>query len=154
MLKRLRTLFSSPAEPGQHQRSHSFTECRLAAAALLVEAAGMDSDFDAAERTRIGQLIQAQFELAPDEAEDLLVEAEKAATASVEWHGFTSAIKGGFDHAERVQLIEMLWEVAYVDGELHDYEASLLRRITGLLYVSDRESGEARKRVLARLGLG
>jgi uncharacterized tellurite resistance protein B-like protein len=47
----------------------------------------------------------------------------------------------------------MLWEVAYADGTLHDYEASLLRRITGLLYVSDRESGEARKRVLARLGL-
>jgi len=50
-------------------------------------------------------------------------------------------------------VIEMLWEVAYADGQLHDYEANLLRRITGLLYVSDRESGEARKRVLARLGL-
>jgi uncharacterized tellurite resistance protein B-like protein len=47
----------------------------------------------------------------------------------------------------------MMWEVAYADGALHDYEASLLRRVTGLLYVSDRESGEARKRVLARLGL-
>jgi uncharacterized tellurite resistance protein B-like protein len=50
-------------------------------------------------------------------------------------------------------VIEMLWEVAYADGRLHDYEASLLRRVTGLLYVSDRDSGEARKRVLARLGL-
>ena len=47
----------------------------------------------------------------------------------------------------------MLWEVVYADGELHDYEASLLRRIAGLLYVPDRESGEARKRVLARLGV-
>jgi uncharacterized tellurite resistance protein B-like protein len=45
----------------------------------------------------------------------------------------------------------MLWEVAYADGQLHDYEASLLRRIAGLIYVGDRESGEARKRVLARL---
>ena len=47
----------------------------------------------------------------------------------------------------------MLWDVAYADGELHDLEASLLRRIGGLLYVSDRERGEARKRVLARRGL-
>ncbi len=154
MLDRIRALFSPADEPGKQQRRHSFAECQLAAAALLVEAAEMDSDFDAAERVRIGQLIQAQFELAPDEAEDLLAEAEKAAAASVAWHGFTSAIKDGFDHAERVQLIEMLWEVVYVDGQLHDYEASLLRRITGLLYVSDRESGEARKRVLARLGSG
>jgi uncharacterized tellurite resistance protein B-like protein len=50
-----------------------------------------------------------------------------------------------------VDLIEMVWEVAYADGELHDYEANLLRRLGGLLYVSDRERGEARKRVLARL---
>ena len=47
----------------------------------------------------------------------------------------------------------MLWEVAYADGELHDYEANLMRRVTGLLFVSDQESGEARKRALERLGL-
>ena len=63
------------------------------------------------------------------------------------------AVKDGFDQEERIRLIEMLWEVAYADGELHDYEASLMRRITGLLYISDRDSGEARQRVLARLGL-
>ena len=52
---------------------------------------------------------------------------------------------------ERIELIEMIWEVVYADGELHDYEANLLRRLGGLLYVSDRERGDARKRVLARL---
>ena len=43
-------------------------------------------------------------------------------------------------------MMEMLWEVAYADGELHDYEANLMRQVTGLLYVTDRESGDARKR--------
>ena len=47
----------------------------------------------------------------------------------------------------------MLWEVVYADGVLHDYEASLLRRIAGLIYVSGRESGIARQQVLRRLGL-
>ena len=51
-----------------------------------------------------------------------------------------------------VMLMEMLWEVVYADGELHDYEANLLRRTAGLLHVSDQESGAARKRVLARMG--
>ena len=87
------------------------------------------------------------------EADELLAEAEQAASASVQWQGFTRAVNDGFAPEERIQVIEMLWEVAYADGQLHDYEASLLRRITGLLYVSDRDSGEARKRVLARLGL-
>ena len=50
-------------------------------------------------------------------------------------------------------MIEMLWEVVYADGQLHDYEASLLRRVTGLLYVSDRDSGEARLRVMEKLGI-
>ncbi|MGH6904257.1 MAG: TerB family tellurite resistance protein, partial [Geminicoccaceae bacterium] len=133
--------------------AHSFEERQLAAAALMVEAATMDSAFDAAERARIGELIRERFALGADEAADLIAEAERAVAASVQWHGFTSAIKDGYDHAERVELIEMLWEVAYADGRLHDYEASLLRRIAGLLYVSDRDSGEARKRVRARLGL-
>ena len=152
MLDRIQRLLTG-RPPAAHPAPHSFEERQLAAAALMVEAATMDNTFGADERVRIGELIQDRFGLSTDEAADLIAEAEQAVSASVQWHGFTSAIKGGFDHAERVQLIEMLWEVAYADGELHDYEASLLRRIAGLLYVSDRESGEARKRVLARLGL-
>jgi uncharacterized tellurite resistance protein B-like protein len=150
MLDRLKQLFQPEAEGPS---GHGFDELQLAAAALMVEAATMDSTFDAEERARISRLIQDRFALRAEEASDLVGEAEQMAAASVEWHGFTRAIKNGFDHSERVQLIEMLWEVVYADGELHDYEASLLRRVTGLLYVSDRESGEARKRVLARLGL-
>ena len=152
MLDRLHRLLTG-RPPEAPPAAHSFEERQLAAAALLVEAATMDSSFDAAERGRIAELVQERFALGAAEAADLIAEAERAVAASVQWHGFTSAIKDGFDHAERVALIEMLWEVAYADGRLHDYEASLLRRIAGLLYVSDRESGEARKRVLARLGL-
>ena len=45
----------------------------------------------------------------------------------------------------------MMWAVAFADGNVHDYEANLIRRATGLLHLSDRESGEARKRVLEQL---
>jgi uncharacterized tellurite resistance protein B-like protein len=151
MLERLHRLLTG-RPPQAQAAAHSFEERQLAAAALMVEAATMDDTLDAAERARITSLVQNRFGLSPEDACDLVGEAERAAAASVEWHGFTRAIKEGFDDAERVELIEMLWEVAYADGELHDYEASLLRRIAGLLYVSDRDSGEARKRVLARLG--
>jgi uncharacterized tellurite resistance protein B-like protein len=54
---------------------------------------------------------------------------------------------------ERVAIIEMLWEVVYADGTLHEYEASLLRRVCGLIYVTDQDSGTARKRVLEKMGL-
>jgi uncharacterized tellurite resistance protein B-like protein len=71
----------------------------------------------------------------------------------VQWQRHTRAIVDRFDEAERVGMIEMLWEVVYADGRVDDYEANLLRRVGGLIYVSDRDRGEARKRVEARLGL-
>jgi uncharacterized tellurite resistance protein B-like protein len=123
----------------------------VAAAALMVEAARLDGKFSEEERQRILRLLTERFGLGPFAAERLLAAGEDEAQASVDLHGFTSAIKDGFDHAGRIGLIEMLWAVVYADGELHDYEASLMRRVAGLLYVSDGESAEARERALARL---
>jgi uncharacterized tellurite resistance protein B-like protein len=130
-----------------------FANEHVAAAALMVEAARLDGAFEPAERQRIRELLEQRFHLPPDMAGRLLEQAERTATESVAWQGFTRAIKDALEPEQRVGVIEMLWEVAYADGELHDYEASLLRRVAGLLYVSDRDSGEARLRVMARLGI-
>ena len=62
-------------------------------------------------------------------------------------------VKAAFSQEERIELMEMLWEVVYADGELHHYEANLMRRLAGLLQVSDRDAGSARKRARKRLGL-
>jgi uncharacterized tellurite resistance protein B-like protein len=128
-------------------------DMRLAAAALLVEAAVMDGHFDAAERATVRGLLAARFGLDAGETDELIASAESAVAASHGIFRFTNAIKSHFSDAERIELIEMLWEVAYADGVLDDYEDNLLRRIAGLIYVTDRERGLARKRVLARLGL-
>ena len=123
---------------------------QLAAAALLVEAALMDEAFDDRERRTIERLVVARFGLGEDECRRLIAAAEAAVAESQQLYRFTRVVKDRFAPEERVELIEMLWEVAYADGVLHDYEASLLRRVSGLIYVSDRDSGEARRRVLAR----
>jgi uncharacterized tellurite resistance protein B-like protein len=152
MLDRLKKILS-PAEPTAPKTGRSFEDRQLAAAALMVEAARLDDRFEVKERERILGLLENRFNMSAGDAEALLAEAERESERSVEWQGFTRQLRDGFDYEERVALVEMLWEVAYADGELHDYEASLLRRVTGLLYVSDRDSGEARKRVQGRLGV-
>jgi uncharacterized tellurite resistance protein B-like protein len=129
-----------------------FEQQQIAAAALLIEAARLDGTFDQNERDHLAGVLRKHFELSDADVQALIGEAERSVADSVEWQGFTRTVKDGFDHEGRIAVIEMLWQVAYADGELHDYEASLLRRVAGLIYVSDRESGEARKRVLARLG--
>jgi len=126
---------------------------QLAAAALMVEAARMDSHFDDTERATIARLLQRRFGLSPTETQTLIDEAARAQDDANQLLRFTRTIKDNFDEDERVTLIEMLWEVVYADGVLDDFEANLLRRVGGLLYVSDRDRGLARKRVLKRLGL-
>lgn len=130
-----------------------FTADQVAAAVLMVETARLDGAVQPAERDRIQSLLARRFGLTPWVAAELLARAERTATESVAWQGLTHTLKESLDEAERIEILEMLWEVAYADGALHDYEASLLRRVAGLLYVSDRDNGEARLRVMAKLGI-
>lgn len=125
---------------------------RVAAVALLIEAAVMDGDFDEAERHVIAGLLKDRFGLEPGAVEDLIAAGADAVEGSNQLYAFTRVVKQGFDFEQRIGMIEMLWEVAYADGEVHDFEASLVRRVSGLIHVSDRDSGTARKKVLARLG--
>jgi uncharacterized tellurite resistance protein B-like protein len=150
---RMRRLFGSSEDDTTPAADHDEADKRLAAAALLVETAVMDGDFDEAERATVATLLGERFGLDAAAAEELVGDAEARTSASLGVFRFTAAAKTHFSHDERVELIEMLWEVAYADGVLHDYEDNLLRRVAGLIYVTDRERGEARKRVLDRLGL-
>ncbi len=149
MLSRLKRLFDD-REPTE---SHAHDELQLAAAALLVEAARMDENFDETERTVVHTVLARRFELTASAVEELVEAADGKAAATSQIYGFARTVKDRFSHAERLELVEMLWEVVYADGALHHYEASLLRRIAGLIYVSDRESGAARKVALRRLGI-
>jgi len=126
---------------------------RLACAALMVEAARMDDAVDAEERARIIDLVRWRFSLDETEAEDLLAEAESRMETAVQWHGLAEVIRNNFAETERVQLMDMLWDIVFADGIEHPLEASLMRRIAGLLYVSDIDSGAARKRAMRRHGI-
>ncbi len=128
-------------------------ELQLALTALLVEAAYSDDRFDENERAVIAQLVERRFRLSPAEARQLLAAGESEARRSAELFHFTRTINERLSFEQRIELVEMLWEVAYADGVLDQYEDSLLRRVGGLIYVPDRDRGMARRRVLRRRGL-
>ena len=152
MLRRLLDLVTAgDAGPGPDTVSE---DPHLAAAALMVEAALMDETFDDDERARIVALLEDRFEIAAADAKTLVETASERVTDANHLFGFTRTVNQHFDHEQRVALMEMLWQVAYADGELDHYEANLMRRISGLIHVSDRESGDARKRAQASLGIG
>jgi uncharacterized tellurite resistance protein B-like protein len=135
------------------EKSGRRDELQLALTALLIEAAFSDDHFDEAERTTIARVLERRFNLSVSDARGLLAAGEAAAAESAELFHFTRIINQRLSLEERIELVEMLWEVAYADRVLDDFEDSLLRRVGGLIYVPDRERGMARQRVLVRLGL-
>lgn len=128
-------------------------ELAAAAVALFVESALLDGDFDVEERRAIVAILVERFELLAEDADALIDDALAKPDQANRVFAASQVIRDGFSEEERVDVLEMLWQVAYADGELHDYEANLVRRIAGLLYVKDQDSGRARKRALRRLGL-
>ena len=140
-------------EDGGDRTFSKADEKYVAAAALMVEAGSMDGTFDESERQAILNIARTRFDLSPEEAETLIAEAQSAHDRTNNLLRFTRIIKDRFEPRERIDVMEMLWEVAYADGKIHDYEANLMRRIGGLIYVSDRDNGAARKRAMERAGL-
>jgi uncharacterized tellurite resistance protein B-like protein len=129
-------------------------EVQLAAAALLVEAAHVDDSVDPRERAAIDRLLERRFNLSPAAARRLFDSAEHVSEASAQLFRFTQIINDRFALEQRIELMEMLWEVVLADGTVDALEDTLLRRIGGLIYVPDRERGAARQRVVQRLAGG
>jgi len=146
VLGRIRQLLSTPeATPSRRD------DLQVAVAVLLVEAARMDDTFDEHERATIAHMLEHKFDLSQDETRGLIALAEQAAERSHQLHPFTRLAVQRMEPKTRIRLIEMLWEVAYADGKLDPDEDVLVRRVAGLIYVSDEDRIAARQRVLGRM---
>jgi uncharacterized tellurite resistance protein B-like protein len=124
-----------------------------AAAALLVEAALADGTFDDDERAQVKDVLVHLFSLAEQDLDKIIADAEQNVAEANQLYGFARTVKDNLDYESRVELMQMLWEVVFSDGQLDDFEANLVRRVSGLLYVTDQDSGRARKAALEQLGL-
>jgi uncharacterized tellurite resistance protein B-like protein len=138
---------------GEDERSLELREeeLRLAAAALLINAAAVDGTFDPEERDKLKTLLKARFALEGDGLKQILGEAEAWEQESVDLYSFTSVLARELDQDGRKRIVEMLWEVAYADGVLHEFESNLVWRSAELLGVSDRDRITLRKAVESKL---
>lgn len=120
-------------------------------AALLVEAAMADGEFDANERAMIAHALVQQLDLPESEVEAMIDRVAAAHEERIEIHSITREIRSQTDAEDRIAIMEMAWLVVLSDGEMDSYESQLMRRLAGLLYVDDVDSGKAAKRAKARL---
>ena len=123
-------------------------EPHFSVAVLLVEAGLMQGDFAEDERAMTARLLSRRFALSPDEAAELITRAEVRARSTAQYFPFTNSLNNSMSIDDKIEVVEMLWRIAYVDGVLDPFEDQLIRQVGGLLHVPDRERMLARKRVL------
>jgi uncharacterized tellurite resistance protein B-like protein len=134
-------------EGGKHPSRFEDNDYRLAAAALLVHAAAIDGDISEAARDKLHALIKQRFELDDASTTELLDEAAEAEHDAVDLYHFTSLLNRSMDEAGRRRVVEMMWQIVYVDGRVSEFEDNLLWRAADLLGVSSRERIELRRHV-------
>ena len=115
---------------------------------LMIEAANTDGVIDQNEKEKINSVLVNVFNESPDDVINILNKAIENRDNSKSLHFYTSKINKEYSEEKKLLLLEILWEIVLSDGKLHDYESSLIRRLAGLLYISDVNSGNARKRAL------
>jgi len=129
----------------QPEDSHE-EKLRLAAAALLFRALYVDGDARPEEEDQIRQIVTQEFGLSEGEVDTLLAEAGDAARNANDLYGWTRVVNAEYSHDEKIYLMEKLWQVILADGRIDPHEHGLMRRLAGLIYVSDSDSAQARMR--------
>ena len=130
MFRRLRKRVDAPDE--------SVPARRHAVATLLVEIARADFEIDPSERIAIRRMLGAAYGLDAESAQALVAGAERSVEESVSLYEFTRRLNDEATPEDKVEIIEMLWRVAFADGRLDKYEEHLIRKAADLLYVPHR----------------
>ena len=118
---------------------------------LMIEAANTDGKIDNKEIDKIFTILTDIFKENAQKVNLTLEKAIQNRDNSKSLFFYTSKINKNYTEEKKILLIENLWEIVLSDGKVHEYESSLIRRLSGLLYISDVNSGNARKRALNKI---
>lgn len=109
---------------------------RLASAALLIEVAIIDQEFDQSEFDAMQKILETQFGITSEECQQLISLAQLECESSTSTYQFTQLINQYSSAQDKIALITGMWSIAYADGDLDKYEEYIIRKVSDLLYVS------------------
>ena len=113
---------------------------------LMIEAANSDGEITQEELNKISHSLISVFKEDPKVVEKSLTKAFENKDNLKSLYFYTSILNKSYTDAQKIKLIEVLWEIILADNEVHDFETNLIRRLAGLLYISDVECGNAKIR--------
>ncbi|MDC1054376.1 TerB family tellurite resistance protein [Alphaproteobacteria bacterium] len=113
---------------------------------LMIEAANTDGEVTQEELNKISHSLINVFKEDPKAVEVSLTKSFENKDNSKSLYYYTSKLNKSYSNENKIKLIEVLWEIILADNEIHDFETNLIRRLAGLLYISDVECGNAKIR--------
>ena len=154
MLRTLKDLFDRLAPPAAQADARDEEHLlQLATAVMLVEVMRADASLHDDEREAVLAALVDKFALAGDEAERLVDLAHATAKQSTDLFAFTSRINERFEMAQKIRMIEHMWNVAYADGHLSEHERHVMWRVADLLHVPQGAYQHARRRAQEAAGI-
>jgi uncharacterized tellurite resistance protein B-like protein len=137
MLSSISSFFDSLLKPGAREtQQDNVDRLHLASAALLLELANADQHMDDKEHQVLLRILETRLQLDKATLDNLweLAHAEHKSATSL--YQFTSLINESYGYADKVQLLQHMWEVAYADGRIDRFEEHLIRKVADLLYLT------------------
>lgn len=134
MLNKLKAALSG--NMSTRRLSENLPDEPVAVTALLLEAAEADNTFAPEERTMIMNMLKERYSMDTIEVSDLIAETQEQISQSPDLWPFTRAIASRFSEAEKGELLTLIWQVVYADGQLDPLEEQLTRKLQTMLSVN------------------
>jgi uncharacterized tellurite resistance protein B-like protein len=131
-------------------KGRSDYDIQVATCALLLEMSNIDGVFSREERERIVSIMKKEYRLTHEEVERLIHEADRSLKESVDLWQLTNLINQNYTEPERIRVVELIWEIAYTDGNLDQHEDYLVHKLANLLRMTHRQLIDTKLRVKAR----
>ncbi len=121
----------------------------LKTASLLIHAAKIDENYTNKEKDIVKKTL-IKLGTNEDKIDQIMNEAEKNEKNSNQILDFTREIKNSSDDY-KIKIVESLWSIIYSNNEADMYEANLMRRLSGLLYLDNKIVGDIKEKIKKNL---
>jgi uncharacterized tellurite resistance protein B-like protein len=148
MFESFRRLITELGEGGKPPDRYDETDYRIAAAALLVHAAGIDGSVSEVEQNKLPAVIKQRFNLDDAAVDELVAKATEAEQEAIDLYKFTARLNRSLDAAGRARIVEMMWQIVCADGIITEFEDNLVWRAADLLGISRNERIALREQVM------
>jgi uncharacterized tellurite resistance protein B-like protein len=148
VLGKLRLFFDKISDNNASTDRPTTHDIRVATCALLVEIARIDEKFTRKEMETVLSIIMERYNLSRDLADALVKESEKELENSVDLWQFARMINENYTNDEKLEIVDLLWRIVYVDGKMDDYEHYLMNKLKNLLRLSHDQLINAKLKVL------